>query len=620
MESLDSEVASMAFLGTEYAVDSDPATAQAAQAQNEMVKKALAAVRANITDPQYQSALDDIAQKIDGYFADFAILDQDTVKANKLNSAQMGVQMKAIQDALAQVKQEAADAGNLENVAGSAKDAIILALKADSSATSFLSTGESTADHAALDNLKALLDNGKLDELKRLTATAPMAATVEKVTGALKSYQTAYDEAAGLTRAIDTLVEQKIGPELKDVNEKVDAMKVELLKKSASKSAEIDSTATQAYQLLGAIGAIALVFALLIGFVCARSIAGPVRLLTVCLGRLAQRDWQTVVPGTDRRDELGAMAQATEALKAAGRRADETAEQEKLNEVTRLAERRKSMLDLADRFESSVGGVVNGVTSAATELQSTAQSMASTAEETARQTTVVAGASEEMTQNVQTVASATEELTASIGEITNQMTETTKIVGEAVVQANDTNAKVQGLAEAAQKIGEVVRIINDIAGQTNLLALNATIEAARAGEMGKGFAVVASEVKTLATQTAKATDEIAAQVRAIQEATTSSAEAIDGITKTINRVSEISTAIASAVEEQGAATQEISRNVQQAAQGTQEVSSNIGGVTQAAQQTGAAAGEVLTAAAELGKNGVLLKTQVEDFLRTVRAG
>jgi methyl-accepting chemotaxis protein len=217
------------------------------------------------------------------------------------------------------------------------------------------------------------------------------------------------------------------------------------------------------------------------------------------------------------------------------------------------------------------------------------------------------------------VASATEELSASIGEITNQVTESTRIVGDAVHQANDTNSKVQGLAQAAEKIGEVVRLINDIAGQTNLLALNATIEAARAGEAGKGFAVVASEVKTLATQTAKATEEIAAQVRAIQEATASSAEAIGSITKTISRVSEISTTIASAVEEQGAATQEISRNVQQAAQGTQEVSSNIGAVTSAAQQTGSAANEVLQSASELSRNGEMLKSQVEEFLRTVRA-
>src|SRR5581483_45229 len=283
------------------------------------------------------------------------------------------------------------------------------------------------------------------------------------------------------------------------------------------------------------------------------------------------------------------------------------------------AERRKSMLDLADRFEANVGSVVGSVTTAATSLQHTAQAMSATAEQTTRQSAAVAAASEETTQNVQTVSSATEELSASIGEITNQVNESTRIVGEAVAQANDTNAKVQGLAEAAQKIGDVVRLINDIAGQTNLLALNATIEAARAGEAGKGFAVVASEVKTLATQTAKATEEIGGQVRAIQDATDRSVAAVQGIGQTIGRINEIATTVASAVEEQGAATKEIARNVQQAATGATEVSSNIGGVTAAAQQTGAAASQVLASAGDLAKNGSVLRREVDNFLRTISA-
>jgi methyl-accepting chemotaxis protein len=245
--------------------------------------------------------------------------------------------------------------------------------------------------------------------------------------------------------------------------------------------------------------------------------------------------------------------------------------------------------------------------------------MTSTAEETSRQSTAVAAASEQTSQNVQTVASATEELSASIREISSQVSEATRIIGSAVTQAAETDTKVKGLSEAALKIGEVVVLINNIASQTNLLALNATIEAARAGEAGKGFAVVASEVKILATQTARATDEIDAQIRAIQEASTTSADAIRQIAQTIGRVNEVSTAIASAVEEQGAATQEISRNVQQAAQGTTEVSSNIINVTQAAEITGASANDVLTAAGGLARNGALLRSEVDTFLRDVRS-
>ena len=355
-------------------------------------------------------------------------------------------------------------------------------------------------------------------------------------------------------------------------------------------------------------------------FVARVGIVGPIGAMTRAMQDLAGGNKQTVIPATDRGDEVGAMAKTLQVFKDNMLEADRLRDEQEAAKQRSEAERRKAMLDLADRFEADVGGVVGSVTTAAEKLQQTAQAMSATAEQTTRQSSVVAAASEETTQNVQTVASATEELSASISEITNQVTESTRIVGEAVSQANDTNAKVQGLADAAQKIGDVVRLINDIAGQTNLLALNATIEAARAGEAGKGFAVVASEVKTLATQTAKATEEIAAQVRAIQEATAGSAQAIDTITKTIARVSEISTAIASAVEEQGAATQEISRNVQQAAQGTQEVSSNSTGVSEAARQTGLAAGEVLQSAGDLSRDGSALRRQVEQFLRTVRAG
>ncbi len=356
-----------------------------------------------------------------------------------------------------------------------------------------------------------------------------------------------------------------------------------------------------------------------IGFVVARSITVPITEMTRSMGVLASGDTKAEIPAQGRKDEIGSMAAAVQVFKESMIETERLRAEQEAAKKRAEAERRKSMHDMADRFESTVGEVLKSVTSSSTELQATAQTLSATAEETSRQSTAVATASEETTQNVQTVASATEELSASIHEISSQVSESSRIVGDAVTQANDTNSKVQGLAEAAQKIGDVVRLINDIAGQTNLLALNATIEAARAGEAGKGFAVVASEVKTLATQTARATDEIAGQVRAIQEATASSAKAIQDITQTINRVNEISTAIASAVEEQGAATLEISRNVQQAAHGTTEVSSNISSVTQAAQETGSAASQVLASAGELAKNGTLLRDQVSAFLKEVRA-
>jgi methyl-accepting chemotaxis protein len=268
------------------------------------------------------------------------------------------------------------------------------------------------------------------------------------------------------------------------------------------------------------------------------------------------------------------------------------------------------------QMANRVKDVVGIVASAASEMEASAQSMTATAEETNRQSTAVAAASEQAATNVQTVASAAEELSASIREIQQQMTTSARIAQQAVEQVDKTDVTVTGLVQAADKIGEVVNLISDIASQTNLLALNATIEAARAGEAGKGFAVVASEVKNLANQTAKATEEIGQQIAAMQTATGESVQAIRGIGETIKQISEVTTTVASAVEEQGAATQEISRNVQQAAAGTQEVSSNITGVSQAATQTGTAAGQVLNAARELAQQGQQLNTEIDGFLRS----
>lgn len=380
-------------------------------------------------------------------------------------------------------------------------------------------------------------------------------------------------------------------------------------------SAAMDDGKTLAVSIAG----VAILLGIVIGWAVARSITKPITAMTGAMAELASGNKSIEIPARGQKDEIGAMAQAVQVFKENMIEAERLRDEQEAMKRQAEEQRRQAMLELADRFERNVGGVVSGVTSAATQMQSTAQSMSATAEQTTRQASAVAAASEETTQNVQTVASATEELSASIAEINGQVTESSRIVGEAVAQANDTNAKVQSLAAAAQKIGDVVRLINDIAGQTNLLALNATIEAARAGEAGKGFAVVASEVKTLATQTSRATDEIAGQIREIQEATANSAAAIGSITTIISRVREISTTIASAIEEQGAATLEISRNVQQAALATQETSTNITGVTEAAEQTGTAAGEVLGAARELSKNGVHLQDQVSEFLRTVRS-
>ncbi|MBR0986367.1 methyl-accepting chemotaxis protein [Bradyrhizobium liaoningense] len=350
------------------------------------------------------------------------------------------------------------------------------------------------------------------------------------------------------------------------------------------------------------------------------SIARPMRALTSAMEKLAGGDFSVVLPGLGRKDEVGDVAGAVETFKVVSeQKAREEAEAKVRQDAIAAEQRKVEMHKLADTFESAVGEIVGTVSSASTELEASATTLTSTAEHTQELTALVAAASEEASTNVQSVASATEELSSSINEISRQVQESARVASEAVGQARTTTDRVGELSKAAARIGDVVELINTIAGQTNLLALNATIEAARAGEAGRGFAVVASEVKALAEQTAKATGEIGQQIASIQTATEHSVGAIKDISDTIEKLSEISSTIAAAVEEQGAATQEISRNVQQAAKGTQQVSSNITDVQQGASETGSASSQVLAAAQSLSSDSNRLKLEVGKFLGTVRA-
>ncbi|WP_207462210.1 methyl-accepting chemotaxis protein [Azospirillum sp. SYSU D00513] len=344
----------------------------------------------------------------------------------------------------------------------------------------------------------------------------------------------------------------------------------------------------------------------------------PLTGMTQAMERLARGDLDTLVNGADRKDEVGVLARALQVFRD-GALAQRRLEDEQAVEQRAKAARAEKVDTLIKAFESTAMGALRTVAAAASELDATAQSMATIAQQTNSQAGAAASAADLTSANVQTVATAAEEMAASIQEIGLQVTRSTTIAGQAVEQAAQTNSTVSGLANAAQKIGDVVSLIQDIASKTNLLALNATIEAARAGEAGKGFAVVASEVKTLASQTAKATEEIAAQIGSIQDSTGSAVRAIQSIGSTINSINDISTSIAAAIEEQGAATGEISRNVQQAAQGTQEVSGNVTQVRQAAEETGAAAGQVLGAAGELSREAETLRRDVEQFLLAIKA-
>jgi methyl-accepting chemotaxis protein len=385
----------------------------------------------------------------------------------------------------------------------------------------------------------------------------------------------------------------------------------------AAAAVEDYQTTSRLLIILSIVGTLA---GLLTGFMIGQyGIARPIAQLKAVMAILAGHDLTAEIPGTERHDEVGEMARTVEVFKKNGIEVERLKAEQQAAEKRAAEQRKADMFKLADGFEAAVGEIVETVSSASTELEASAVTLTRTAEHAQEVTTAVAAASEEASTNVQSVASATEEMSSSVNEISRQVQASARMAGEAVDQARKTNDRVGELSKAAARIGDVVELINTIAGQTNLLALNATIEAARAGEAGRGFAVVASEVKALAEQTAKATGEIGQQIAGIQAATQESVGAIREISGTIEKLSEISSTIAAAVEEQGAATQEISRNVQQAAQGTQQVSSNITDVQRGASETGSASAQVLSAAQSLSGDSNRLKLEVGKFLSSVRA-
>ena len=370
---------------------------------------------------------------------------------------------------------------------------------------------------------------------------------------------------------------------------------------------------------LASVAGLIIIIALGLAGVAIRSVVSPLRGLTTRMNGLAKGDIEATVSGDERKDEIGAMAKALLVFRDNARDKIRLEAQQEENAHRAEAERLATMSRIANDFEASVGDIVAIVVDAADNLRSVAKTITEMAEMGSQSAATVAGAALEASTNVQTVAAASEELSAAIAEIGQQVARSADISAEAVAEAGKANDMVQELSKTATRIGEVVTLINTIASQTNLLALNATIEAARAGEAGKGFAVVAGEVKALANQTAKATDEISIQINSIQQETRATVASIQGMGGTITNINQISSAIAAAVEEQNAATQEISRNVQLAADGTNDVSHNIGTVNQATTATATAAENLLAAAESLGGQSQRLRAEVQNFLKTVRA-
>jgi methyl-accepting chemotaxis protein len=521
----------------------------------------------------------------------------------------LGGTLTAAADRLLETTRGASDKG-MANSATDAEQAILLARIG---VLRFLSVGD--PDGPAM--FKA-----NRDKADAAITSLEQAGTDARLTGAVKTtlatYARDFDTLRAAMVGVDALFENEMRPQLLKTQKELTDAKTSLTRFVSDMSQETEAFIDLANELQVILSVVTVLAGIGLSIVIGRGIVNPITGMTATMSKLARGDTSVTVPARDGRDEIGDMARAVDVFKDNMIQADRLATEQAAEQARKTA-RQQAIEGYIEAFDRSVRGLLNMLASAATEMRATAESMSSTADQTNQQASAVSVAAEQASANVQTMAAATEEMASSAGEIARQVTRSTSIAARAVEAARNTDRQVQGLADTAQKIEAVVAIINGIASQTNLLALNATIEAARAGEAGKGFAVVASEVKALASQTGRATEEIGAQIQAIQSATRAAVEAIQGIGTTINEINDISIAIAAAMEEQGATTSEMTRNTQQAAHGTQEVSTTISDVSQGASATGAAANQVLSAAGELGVKAETLRAEVDSFLGKIRA-
>jgi len=509
-------------------------------------------------------------------------------------------------------------AGNRSDVEKVLNEADSMFNSVRSATWQLIATGDESQKQVIVNRTGGLDDT--LDNARSIVSDTGLLGTIDSLAATVKGFSAATREAIEAEAAKKELVDVKALPVAHQILELTQTA-LDIAARSAEEAKTLATTElSQADRLslvIAMVVMLSLVGSVIFTFV---GVARPLMRLNAALGKMAAGELNIEIPGANRGDEVGDLAKTVIVIRENAEQKAKDEAEAKVNQDQYAAERRKAdMIKLADTFETAVGEIVETVSSASTELEASAGMLSSTAERGEALATIVAAASEEASTNVQSVASATEEMASSVSEISRQVQESARMATEAVDQARVTNDRVSALSKAAARIGDVVELINNIAGQTNLLALNATIEAARAGEAGRGFAVVASEVKALAEQTAKATGEIGEQVTGIQAATQESVGAIKEISGTIERLSEISSTIAAAVEEQGAATQEISRNVQQAAHGTQRVSSHITDVQRGAGETGSASSQVLSAAQSLSGDSNRLKLEVQRFLDSVRA-
>ncbi len=608
---LETEVATLRRFAREFALTGNTAMADNALKTADEIRRQIADGRDSIQNPERRQHLESLAAGFNTYMADFGKVATQRKELDGLIHEVMDPAGAQYQSDVGALAENANRSGNAA-LASTAHQLMEHGLLARLYANQMIGRRDSTYAEKAHHEFATLRDI-----LKRSEAAGNSAATAD-IAKLVDEYSGAFDRAAGLWTSAHELVEGPMAAaaaQFTDDAEFIRRTGVDEEKAIESATLSLVSWSSSLSIILALAGlAIGGGLALAIG----TSIAAPVVGMTVGMTHLAGGELDIDIPALNRTDEIGKMAQAMSVFKTNAIERRAMAERE-AKDVAAREQRAQRIAQLTGDFDRAVGETIATLAGAATEMEATAQGMSATAEETNRQATVVAAATEQASANVQTVATAAEELSSSIAEIGRQVAQSTRAAQAATQEARQTDNAVTGLATAAQRIGEVISLINDIASQTNLLALNATIEAARAGDAGKGFAVVANEVKSLANQTAKATDDITTQIGAVQTATRDAVGAIRSIVQRIAEISEIAAAVASAVEEQSAATQEIARNVQEAAQGTQEVAENISGVTRAASEAGAASAQVLSSAQILALRSNSLKGQVQDFLDGVRA-
>ncbi|MEW6151477.1 MAG: methyl-accepting chemotaxis protein [Bradyrhizobium sp.] len=578
------------------------------------LKNAIDEAVKGVKNPARQESLAKLAKEFSNFSSTFGRILQAKRDSALLVQNQLGRNANLLKYKLDDIGNNASDS-EAQAIEFGTKQVNAQFQTASAAATNFVLTSDQTIATSALARLKFV--ENSLGAIYSMDDK--VVAGLKDAKALLGAYREALEKLIANAKLVDELVTAMNGS-AGAILQGATTMKADLVAEQRRLDSESEATIGQTEQLVLMLAVGGTLVGVVLAFLLGTGISRPMIAMCKAMRELAAGNFDVVLPGLGRKDEIGEMAGAVEEFKVqAVAKAERDAAASEAQNREQAASRRAELIRFADDFESAVGAIVSNVSASAVQLESAASTLTRTAETTQSLSSQVAGVSEQASSNMQSVATATEELSASVEEIGRQVRDSSRIAEAAVVQAKETDGRIGKLSHAAQQIGEVVKLITAIAEQTNLLALNATIEAARAGEAGRGFAVVASEVKSLASQTAKATDEISSHIAGMQGATAESVAAIKEIGATIGQISSISTSIASAVEQQGAATQEIARSVQTVAQGTQTAATDIGEVNRGAAETGSASEEVLNSAKTLSSESTRLRAELDRFMATIRA-